>query len=125
MCVIPFSFAQVAHDLTEHQSGTSKVGVFQFPYKGSRVFLVDTPRFDDTERSDSEVLKDVAFWLAAAYSKSVRLAGIIYLHRIIDPRMQGSALKNLRMFQKLCGDGNLGSVVLARLTGTITKGAPR
>jgi hypothetical protein len=124
MCVISFSFAKVAHDRTEHQSGTSKVGVFQFPYKGSRVFLIDTPGFDDTKRSDSEVLKDIAFWLAATYSKSVRLAGIIYLHRIIDPRMQGTALKNLRMFQKLCGDGNLGSVVLATTHWHNDEGGP-
>jgi hypothetical protein len=113
MCVIPFHLSKETYNVAEDQTGTGEVGVFQFPYKGSRVFLVDTPGFDDTQRSDSEVLKDVAFWLAAAYTKAVRLAGIIYLHRIIDPRMQGSALKNLRMFQKLCGDGNLGSVILA------------
>jgi hypothetical protein len=77
------------------------------------VYLIDTPGFDDTSRSDTEILKEIAFFLAAIYSKKVRLAGIVYLHRITDPRMQGSALKNLHMFQKLCGDRGLSSVVLA------------
>jgi hypothetical protein len=90
-----------------------KVGVYYFLYKGVRIFLVDTPGFDDTNRSDSEVLKDVAFWLAAAYTKKTQLAGIIYLHRISDPRMGGSALRNLRMFRQLCGTDNLSSVILA------------
>lgn len=90
-----------------------KVGVYHFHHQGRRVFLVDTPGFDDTNRSDSEVLKDVAFWLAAAYAKSTQLAGIIYLHRISDVRMGGSALRNLRMFKQLCGANNLSSVILA------------
>jgi hypothetical protein len=93
--------------------GTTKVGVHFFVYEGVRIFLADTPGFDDTNRSDSEVLKDVAFWLAAAYTKETQLAGIIFLHRISDPRMQGSALRNPRMFKRLCGTNNLSSVVLA------------
>ncbi|KAF8860698.1 hypothetical protein BDZ45DRAFT_551253, partial [Acephala macrosclerotiorum] len=101
---------EIGHGL---QSCTTKVGVYYFMFHGVRIFLVDTPGFDDTNRSDSEVLKDVAFWLAAAYTKKTRLAGIIYLHRISDARMPGSALRNLRMFNKLCGEDNLGSVVLA------------
>jgi hypothetical protein len=32
-----------------------------------------------------------------------KLGGTIYLHRIDDPRMEGSALRNLLMFRKLCG----------------------
>ena len=50
---------------------------------------------------------------SARYSKDVPLHGIIYLHRITDVRMQGSAKKNLLMFKKLCGDDALRKVVLA------------
>jgi hypothetical protein len=100
------------------------VGVYWFMLEGVRVWLIDTPGFDDTNRSDSEVLKDVAFWLAAAYSKETRLAGIIYLHRIIDVRMLGSALRNLRMFKQLCGANNLDSVILATTHWTDHEGKP-
>jgi hypothetical protein len=90
------------------------VGVYTLKYDENRtIYLVDTPGFDDTTRSDTDVLKDVAFFLSTVYQNKVRLAGIIYLHRITDPRMGGSALKNLYMFQRLCGDRGLSSVILA------------
>lgn len=89
------------------------VGVYHFMLNGVRIWLIDTPGFDDTNRSDSVVLKDIAYWLAGAYTKKVQLAGIIYLHRITDVRMQGSALRNLRLFNELCGSNNLKSVILA------------
>ncbi|KIV87795.1 hypothetical protein PV11_03317 [Exophiala sideris] len=100
---------EIGHGL---RSCTSKVGVYYFYYQGRRIFLVDTPGFDDHARSDSEILKDVAFWMAAAYSKDTKLAGILYLHRISDVKMQDSALRNLRMFKQLCGEKNLKSVLL-------------
>ena len=80
---------------------------------GKKIFLVNTPGFDDTYRSDTEILREIADWLAQAYQFRVRLTGIIYLHRITDVRIGGSGMKNLRMFRKLCGEQGLGSVVLA------------
>ncbi|KAI4644074.1 uncharacterized protein J4E78_009657 [Alternaria triticimaculans] len=80
---------------------------------GTKVYLVDTPGFDDTYRSDSEILREVALWLNKAHTEKLRLAGIIFLQRISDVRVGGSGIKNIKMFQKLCGDGPLSSVVLA------------
>jgi hypothetical protein len=100
------------HQRTDLAKGTSAVGVYYFMLHGVRVWLIDTPGFDDTNRSDAEVLKDVAFWLAAAYTRETQLAGIIYLHRITEVRMLGSAKRNLRMFKQLCGTNNLNSVIL-------------
>lgn len=77
-----------------------------------KVHLIDTPGFDDTNRSDTDVLKDIAFFLTTIYTSRIRLAGLIYLHRIIDVRMQGSALKNVHMFKELCGEDSLSNVVL-------------
>lgn len=86
---------------------------YYFWHQAVRIWLIDTPGFDDTERSDSDILKDVAFWLASVYTKEARPAGIIYLHRISDVRLDGQALKNLRMFKQLCGQNSLNSVILA------------
>lgn len=77
---------------------------------GSKVFLVDTPGFDDTYRSDTEVLRELADWLSQAYEHKLLLSGIVYMHRITDVRVGGSAMKNLRMFRKLCGPAGLRSV---------------
>lgn len=93
--------------------GTADVQVYSFIYKNTRrVYLIDTPGFDDTNRSDTDVLKDVAFFLANAYKTTVQLSGIIYLHRITDDRMSGSGLRNLKMFKKLCGEDAYKRVVL-------------
>jgi chromosome segregation ATPase len=97
--------------------------VYYFWHQGVRIWLVDTPGFDDTDRSDSDILKDVAFWLASVYTKEARLAGIIYLHRISDVRLGGQALKNLRMFKQLCGSNNLNSVILATTHWSDAEGA--
>lgn len=67
------------------------------------VWLVDTPGFDDTETSDADVFREIATFLARCFETSIRLSGVIYLHRITDPRMSGSAMKNLELFKLLCG----------------------
>ncbi|KAF3077352.1 Ankyrin-3 [Trichoderma lentiforme] len=77
------------------------------------VHLIDTPGFDDTSRSDVEVLQNIAVWLSDSFEHGTKLSGIIYMHRIIDTRMAGSALRNLSMFKKLCGENAYSSVVLA------------
>jgi hypothetical protein len=88
--------------------------VYSYSHKGEQtVYLIDTPGFDDTHRSDTDVLKDIAFFLNSIYAKKIKLAGLIYLHRITDVRMQGSALKNLHMFERLCGEDCFPHIVLA------------
>jgi len=63
--------------------------------------------------SDIEVLHKVAIFLSSTYSMDIKLAGIIYLHKIIDERMGHTACDNLSMFQKICGSTCLSNVVLA------------
>ncbi|KAL1600254.1 hypothetical protein SLS59_005878 [Nothophoma quercina] len=87
---------------------------------GTKIYLVDTPGFDDTTRSDTEILREVAAWLINAYNAKFKLAGIVYLHRIQDTRIGGTGAKNLKMFRRLCGDSNLGSVVLATTMWDLT-----
>jgi hypothetical protein len=100
----------IGHNL---QACTQEVGVYLCRSRDFNIYLVDTPGFDDTDRSDTEVLREIASWLTASYSNSIKLHGIIYLHRITDPRMQGSGMRNLHMFKRLCGDQNLSNVVMA------------
>ncbi len=76
------------------------------------IHLIDTPGFDDTKKSDTETLAEIATWLAATYRSEIQLTGILYLQRITDNRFTGSALKNLQMFKKMCGQSCLPNVVL-------------
>jgi hypothetical protein len=79
----------------------------------SRVWLVDTPGFDDSLRSEVEILEEIAAWLAREYKQQAKLRGIIYLHAITANRMTGSAKRNLHMFKQLCGPDAFSRIVLA------------
>jgi hypothetical protein len=71
------------------------------------------PGFNDTFRSETEVLQDISHWLQEQYQKDYKLAGILYLHSINHARVEGSALRNLKMFRELCGPEALKNIVLA------------
>ncbi|KAI1382350.1 P-loop containing nucleoside triphosphate hydrolase protein [Hypoxylon crocopeplum] len=101
---------KIGHGLT---SCTQEIQVVETTLDGHTVRLVDTPGFSDTYLSDTEVLEMIADYLAVAYSKNMRLSGIIYLHPISDNRVTHHATKNLQMFRKLTGEKNLKNVILA------------
>ncbi|CAK4034540.1 P-loop containing nucleoside triphosphate hydrolase [Lecanosticta acicola] len=96
------------------QSQTSEVEDWTFYWnRRTRVHLIDTPGFDDTNRKDVEVLRDIASWLVVTARQDILLSGLVYLHPISDNRFRGSALRNLFMFKQLCGSSCLPSIVLA------------
>lgn len=74
--------------------------------------MIDTLGFDDSNRKDTDVLRDIAAWLSNTYSDGIRLSGIMYFHPINEERMRGSAKKNLHMFRKLCGKDCFKNVLL-------------
>ncbi|KAG4431675.1 hypothetical protein IFR05_012841 [Cadophora sp. M221] len=100
----------VGHNLT---SETSLVTPYRFSHRSVNYVLVDTPGFDDSNLSDREVTDNLLQWLRSSYTDGTRLNGIIYIHSIAKPRMEGSAMKNMRVFRKLCGEEALGNVILA------------
>lgn len=103
-----------ASSATDFTVGTDEIGIYKCSIPSCpRFFLVDTPGFDDSFRSDADILRQLSEYLAAAWSRKMQLTGLLYLHRIMDVRFGGAAGRNLRMFRKLCGDDNLASVVLA------------
>jgi hypothetical protein len=79
-----------------------------------RVHLIDTPGFENSKRSDVQVLQDIAHWLSKSFKAGTRLSGVIFMHPISDlRRITGSTTRNLRMFKKLCGEQAYQSIVLA------------
>ncbi|KAL0563985.1 hypothetical protein V5O48_018070 [Marasmius crinis-equi] len=83
-----------------------------FTLHGRRVTLIDTPGFDDTAVSDTDILNMISVSLAEMYKSNFKLTGIIYLHRISDVRMGGVSTRNFKMFRKLCGEETLRNVVI-------------
>ncbi|KAF8601791.1 hypothetical protein BDV93DRAFT_410663, partial [Ceratobasidium sp. AG-I] len=83
-----------------------------FQVDNRNICLFDTPGFDDTHLSDTEVLQRIAGFLATSYEKGYKLSGIIYLHRISDIRMGGISRRTFSVFRKLCGEKSLTNVLI-------------
>jgi len=92
--------------------GTQDIQTAITDINGREVRLIDTPGFDDTHRSDTDILSTIANWVQQTNNECKHLSGIVYFHRIVDTRMEGSNMKNLRMFRELCGEKNFSNVIL-------------
>ncbi|KAJ4113297.1 hypothetical protein NW768_011580 [Fusarium equiseti] len=82
---------------------TKSIAVFQYDHNGQRVYLIDTPGFNDTTRSDIDTLEILATYLGASYANGVRIHGIIMLHSISSNRMSGLSRFNLTLLKAICG----------------------
>lgn len=102
--------AQIGHDL---RSCTESLGIFRFSHEGRDVYLIDTPGFNDTERSDEETLRCIAHFLGISYANRRYITGIVYLHRITDNRMTGTNQRNIHMLKALCGQDAYHNIVVA------------
>lgn len=98
--------------LLTNRKATTKAESYSMIHKGQEVVLVDTPGFDDSSGLDREVVEETLKWLKESMGAGHLLSGIVYLHRIIDPRITGTARANMRLFKKLCGDDRLSNVAL-------------
>ncbi|KIM94589.1 hypothetical protein OIDMADRAFT_77677, partial [Oidiodendron maius Zn] len=97
---------------TSLRSETKKTIAYDFEHCGTNYTLVDTPGFNDTDKSDESVLQDVVSWLSSQYKEKRLLSGIIYLHPITQPRIQGSTMRQIKVFKALCGPSFYGNVIL-------------
>lgn len=59
------------------------------------------------------MLKTIAHYFGVSYANRRFLDGVIYLHRISDNRITGTAKQNINMFKQFCGTDSFAGVVLA------------
>ncbi|SCO28027.1 uncharacterized protein FFNC_00088 [Fusarium fujikuroi] len=93
-------------------SCTNSMGVFQYTRHGQRIFLVDTPGFNDTTRSDIDTLEILATYLGASYANGVRVSGVIMLYPITNNRMAGSNLRSLKILKAISGFASYNSLAV-------------
>ena len=93
--------------------GTQTIATACLQIDNQNVTLIDTPSFDDTERTDVDILKLIADYLAHNYHHGVLLTGVILLQPINANRVQGSERKHTRLFEKACGKDACRNVVIA------------
>jgi hypothetical protein len=80
---------------------------------GLRVTLIDTPGFDEEGKDDAQILTLISVWLRHAHTNKQLLSGVIYLHRIMDPRMTGASVRCLTLMKKMCGTKTYENIALA------------
>lgn len=91
---------------------TQSVAEAVFELDGKKIHLIDTPDFfEHATNSGSDIWRQVATWLRMAYGTETRLNGVVYLHRISDPRMRGTAAEDLLTFSRLMGNEGSSKVV--------------
>lgn len=76
------------------------------------VVLIDTPGFDDTDKTDADVLAEIARWLSETYRHGMLLNGIILLQPVDGNRAYGSEKRRTRLFRQICGTDSFGHVVI-------------
>ncbi|KAL8369667.1 hypothetical protein RB595_000143 [Gaeumannomyces hyphopodioides] len=79
---------------------------------GHKVYLIDTPGFNDTHKSDAETLATVATYLGTSFAQNVFIHGILYLHRISDNKVGGSGRRNIDMLKAMIGEAAYANVAL-------------
>ena len=99
----------VGHGMT---ACTTSAEVILARVGGVGVVLVDTPGFEDPERSDAEVLINVTTWMSEHLGGKIKITAALYLSSIATEKMYGSALQNFFLFTKIVGSGCMANVGL-------------
>ncbi|KIM71004.1 hypothetical protein PILCRDRAFT_830570, partial [Piloderma croceum F 1598] len=102
--------------VADHIPCTKKVESASATYwddESRKVVLVDTPAFDiDLDSKEVEKLKkNIEAWKKSNARNNV-MNGIIYLHKISEPRMTEPPCRRLETFEKLCGSNLPEKVIL-------------
>ncbi|KAI8154906.1 hypothetical protein K4K49_007108 [Colletotrichum sp. SAR 10_70] len=84
-------------------SCTKSIYVADYHWNGRRIFLIDTPGFNDTARPEVEILEALASSLTASYANGVRIHGVLMLQPVSENRMSGSSLRCIEMVEAVCG----------------------
>lgn len=86
----------------------------EFKLDGRSIVLIDTPGFDDDQRSDVMILEDIAKWMALrGYVKDHLLDGLIFLHPVLFNRVGGSERNRTRLLQAILGKDAYSRVIIA------------
>jgi hypothetical protein len=85
------------------QSCTKDVTKYNCTVGGADFDLIDTPGFDDSYRSEMEVLQSISDYLVRHVQSGGYVDGVMFLHRIIDVRLSASAIRVADLVKRICG----------------------
>lgn len=95
-------------------TGTQQPETVRFALDGRTIVLIDTPGFDDDNRSDVQILEDISKWMAEkGYLKSNQLDGLVLLHPVTMHRVGGTERRRTKLFQTILGEKAYKRVIIA------------
>ncbi|KAF4343937.1 triacylglycerol lipase II precursor [Fusarium beomiforme] len=100
------------HSLYSETEKCQAVQIFLDEDEKRSITVVDTPGFDDTMRSQADILAEITDYLTAQHLSGLPLRGILYLHKISDNRMTKTSRNYLRLLNDIVGDDALKNVIL-------------
>ncbi|KAK0718542.1 P-loop containing nucleoside triphosphate hydrolase protein, partial [Lasiosphaeria miniovina] len=116
------TFASVASGQTNLQIGdtlescTQEPQTVTFSLDNCNVLLIDTPGFDDSKRSDVDILMVIAKWISdhkSAMVRPKRLDGLILLHPITSNQIGDNERKRARLLEAILGVDAYKRVIIA------------
>lgn len=78
-----------------------------------KVYLIDSPGFDDARRPEVETLKLLTTYLCTSYATGGHIHGIVMFHPITGNRMEGSDVRAIELLKAICGFGSYRNVVIS------------
>ncbi|KAF9043972.1 P-loop containing nucleoside triphosphate hydrolase protein [Panaeolus papilionaceus] len=104
--------AFVGEGLCSCTKGIHLVQCSLLPGQSNRIFLVDTPGFDDGGTTDLKILEMLATWFTETFKQKIKVSGVLFFHRITDNRYTSTSAHNLELLQGLCGLPSLKNVFI-------------
>ena len=97
---------------TYEYAGTQDISISDLNVDGNVVRLIDTPGFNDSERTDTDILDLIGKYLYTTYAAGVQLTGIILLQSVTGNKIMGSEARRLRLFKMICGPDAFSHVII-------------
>ncbi|KAK3350354.1 acyl transferase/acyl hydrolase/lysophospholipase [Lasiosphaeria hispida] len=94
------------------ESETAQISWYLARIDGRKVYLIDTPGFDDSRIPDHEILRMISGLLRTYYQGGKLLRGIVYLHDITHRRIGGVNKKQFEVLEHLLGKNAFKNCVL-------------
>ncbi|KAK3361317.1 P-loop containing nucleoside triphosphate hydrolase protein [Lasiosphaeria ovina] len=116
------TFASVASGQTNLKIGdtlescTQEPQAVTFSLGGYNVLLIDTPGFEDSKKTDLDILMVIAKWISDHKSnggRHMRLDGLILLHPITANQIGDNERKRARLLEVLLGEEAYKRVIIA------------
>jgi hypothetical protein len=99
--------------LADQHSVTQVVQTSSALVDNAWVNLIDTPGWDDTHRTDTDILTLIGDHLGNLFGADQLLQGVVLLQPITGTRVYGTERKRTRLFEKICGMSAFPNIVIA------------